>query len=96
MTKLLITITISMLITAGIAGCSTDTLGPGVYSVDSNYESRYRGDRFNRNYYGRNNTYRSSSSYRGYRDHGFDHHRSRHQSYGGYSRQGYRGYRRGY
>lgn len=94
--KLLLTIAISVLFTGGIAGCTTDTLGPGTYSVDSEYESRYHVDRFNRNYYGGYSRYRGYSGYRGYRDHGFGHYRSRHQSYGGYSRHGYRSYRRGY
>lgn len=96
MTKLLITIFITILITGGIAGCASDAVGPGVYSRDSEFESRYRVDRFNRNYYGGHSTYRGYSGYRGYRNHGFGHYGSRHNSYGGYSRHGYRSYRRGY
>ena len=95
MTKLLIAITISLVLSGGIAGCATDTLGPGTYSTHSDYESRYRLDRFNRQYYSSHSRYRGYSGYRGYRNHGFGHYRSRHQSYGGYSRQGYRSYRRG-
>ena len=42
MTKLFITITVAIIISGGIGGCSTDELGQGVYSQHAEVESRYR------------------------------------------------------